>query len=258
MSDDVLLECSEGIATITVNRPDKRNSMDIPTRKQLREAFETAEADDQVRVVVLRGAGENNFIAGGDIESFARFDLLEAKEYFETHAQGLYNYIAHYPKPTIAAIDGYAIGGGFEISCACDIRVAQRGVKLGLPEVTIGILPGGGGTQRLANLVGASVAKDMILTGKTIDAAEGEDIGFVNYLYDQDEFDDGVADLAESIAENAPIALELAKESINRGLNEEAGLDFEYIAATLLFATDDQQEGAEAFLEDRRPDFQGR
>ena len=258
MSEDVLLDVEDGIATVTVNRPDKRNSMDVPTRKLLRSKFEEAEDDDEVRVVLLRGAGENNFIAGGDIESFARFDVLEAKEYFDEHAQGLYNYVAQYSKPTIAVIDGYAFGGGFEISCSCDIRIARRGIKMGLPEVTIGILPGGGGTQRLANLVGASVATDLILTGKTIDAEEAADIGFVNYLYDADEFEAGVDDLAAQIASNAPIALELAKESINRGLDQEAGLDFERIAATLLFATDDQQEGAEAFLEKRDPEFVGR
>jgi len=258
MADDVLLETDGRVATITVNRPEKRNSMDVPTRRALRSAFEDAVADESVRVIVLRGAGEGNFIAGGDIESFARFDVLEAKAYFEEHAQGLYNYVANVPNPTIAAIDGYAFGGGFEIASACDIRVAQRGVKLGLPEVTLGILPGGGGTQRLADLVGASVAKDLILTGRTIDAAEAADVGFVNYLFEAEAFEAGLADLATDLASNAPIALELAKESINRGLNQEAGLDVERLAATLLFATEDQQEGAEAFLEDRDPEFVGR
>lgn len=258
MTDDVLYEVEDRIATVTVNRPEKRNSMDVPTRKQLRSAFERAADDDDVRVVVLRGAGEGQFIAGGDIENFAEYDAVDALEYGTKHAQGLYNYVAEMPKPTIAAIDGYAFGGGLEISCACDIRIAREGVKMGLPEVTLGILPGGGGTQRLAQLVGASVARDMILTGKAIDAEEAADMNLVNYLYSAAEFEDGVDEVAERIADNAPLALRLAKESINRGLNPEPGLDFERMAGALLFATDDQKEGAEAFLENRDPEFEGR
>lgn len=259
MSDNVLVETTEpGIATITVNRPEKRNAMDIPTRKELREAFERAVDDDDVRVIVLRGAGENSFIAGADLSRTAEFDHMDGLEYVTEHAQGLYNYVAKVPKPTIAAIDGYAFGGGTEIALACDIRVAQEGIMMGLTETTIGVIPGGGGTQRLATVVGAGVATELILRGKPIDAAEAREIDLVTHVYSSDEFEEEVYALAEELAEQSPIALRMAKESINRGLDLEAGLDFERLAGSFLFATHDQKEGARAFLEDREPEFEGR
>jgi enoyl-CoA hydratase len=258
MYDNVKVDTDGRVATVTVDRPEKRNAMDIPTRKELRSAFEGVVDDDAVRVIVLRGAGEGNFIAGGDIQSFAEHDMMSAMEYVDTHAQGLYNYVANVPKPVIAGIDGHAFGGGLEISCAADIRVAQRGVKMGLTEVGLGIIPAGGGTQRLTELVGASVAKDMILTGKAVSATRAKEIGLVNYLHDESDFEDGLADLAAAVADNAPIALKYAKESVNRAMNLEPGLDFERAAGTLLFGTDDKQEGAEAFLENREPEFEGR
>ena len=143
---------------MTVNRPEKRTAMDIPTRKELRAAFEDVVDDDAVRVIVLRGAGEGNFIAGGDLQSFAEHDMMSAMEYVDTYAQGLYNYVANVPKPVIAAIDGHAFGGGLEIACAADIRVARSGVKMGLTEVGLGIIPAGGGTISLTP--GDSLAAD--------------------------------------------------------------------------------------------------
>lgn len=255
---DVLIDREDRIASITVNRPEKRNSMDIDTRDALREAFDGVAGDPDVRVAILRGAGEGQFITGGDIESFTAYDQLAALDYIDTHAQGLYNYVAELSMPTIAAIDGYAFGGGLEIACACDIRVARRGVKLGLPEVTLGILPAGGGTQRLVKLVGASVATDLILTGKPITAEEAAEVGLVNYLYDDNEFEEGVREVAVSIADNAPIALQLANQAITRAMDMEAGLDFERLAGAFLFGTADKQEGMAAFLEDRDPHFEGR
>lgn len=259
MSDNVLFETEEpGVATITVNRPEKRNAMDIPTRKELREAFERAADDDDVRVIVLRGAGENSYIAGADLSRTVEFDHMDGLEYVTKHAQGLYNYIAGVPKPTIAAIDGYAFGGGTEIALACDIRIAQKGIKMGLTETTIGIIPAGGGTQRLAQVVGAGIAKELILRGKAVDAEEAKDISLVNHVYSEDEFEDEVYSMAGELAEQSPIALRMAKESINRGLDLESGLDFERLAGAFLFATHDQEEGAKAFLEDRDPEYQGR
>jgi len=259
MSDEtVLLETDAEIATITVNRPEKRNAMDVQTRKRLREAFETAATDDSVRVIVLRGAGENSFIAGGDLEMTSKFDHMDGLEYVTKHAQGLYNYVADVPKPTIAAIDGYAFGGGTEISLACDIRVAQEGIKMGLTETNVGVMPAGGGTQRLADIVGVGLAKELIYRGQAIDAEEAREIDLVNHVFAEDEFEDEVYAIAEDIAEKSPIALRMAKESINRGLDLEGGLDFERMAGAFLFGTDDQKEGANAFLEDRDPEFSGR
>ncbi|SEH13478.1 enoyl-CoA hydratase [Natronorubrum sediminis] len=258
MSDRVLLERREQIATITVNRPEKRNSMNVETRKELRAAFETAVDDDDVRAIVLRGAGEGSFIAGGDIEAFSEYDLVDGLEYGETHGQALYNYVADVPKPTIAAVDGYALGGGTEIALACDIRLATPDAVFGLPEITIGIIPGGGGTQRLVHAIGSGLARELILTGRTVDADEADEIGLANHVYPDEAFDDEVRKLATQLASRAPIAQQLAKEAMDRSLNIEAGLDFERLASALLFATDDQKEGAEAFLEGREPEFDGK
>lgn len=259
MSENVLVERQDsGIATVTVDRPEKRNAMDVPTRKELRAAFESVATDDDVRVIVLRGAGEKSFIAGADLARTAEFDHMDGLEYVTKHAQGLYNYVADVPKPTIAAIDGYAFGGGTEIALACDIRVAQEGIKMGLTEEKVGVMPAGGGTQRLAQVVGVGLAKELIFRGQVLDAVEAEEIGLVNHVFDEAAFEDEVYAIAEDIASNSPIALRMAKESINRGLDLEGGLDFERIAGAFLFGTDDQKEGARAFLEDRDPEFSGR
>jgi len=258
MSDRVVVDREDSIATVTVNRPEKRNAMDIPTRKELRAAFEDVADDDEVRAVVLRGAGDGAFIAGGDIDSFSEFDHMEAMEYVTKHAQGLYNYVANLPKPTIAAVDGPALGGGTEISLACDIRLASEDALFGLPEVTIGVLPAGGGTQRLQQAVGAGMAKELVLTGRIVKADEAEDIGLANHVYPAEEFEDEVDAMAEQLTSQAPVAQRMAKEAMNRGLNEEAGLDFERVAGSFLFSTEDREEGIEAFLEDRDAEYRGR
>lgn len=257
MADRVLIDRDGSTATVTVNRPEKRNAMDIPTRKELLAAFEEVGEDDDVRAVVLRGAGEGSFIAGGDIESFSTFDHIDGIEYAEKYAQGLYNYIADLTKPTIAAVDGYALGGGTEIALACDIRLATEDAKFGLPEVNIGVIPAGGGTQRLVQVVGAGIASELILTGRIIDADEANDIGLANHVYSESEFDEEVASMAETLASKAPVAQRLAKEAISRSLDIEAGLDYERLAGAFLFGTEDQKEGANAFLEDREPEYKG-
>lgn len=258
MADNVLVERDAGIATITVDRPEKRNAMDVPTRKELRVAFEDAAEDDAVRVIVLRGAGENSFISGADLSQTVDFDHMDGLEYVTKHAQGLYNFVADVPKPTIAAIDGYAFGGGTEISLACDIRVAQTGIKMGLTEEKVGVMPAGGGTQRLAGIVGVGLAKELIYRGQVLDAEEAKEINLVNHVFDEEGFEEEVYEIAADIAENSPIALRMAKESINRSLDLEGGLEFERVAGAFLFGTDDQKEGASAFLEDRDPEFRGR
>lgn len=258
MGDRVLTDRDDSIATLTVNRPEKRNAMDIPTRKALYEAFEEIGEDDDVRAVVLRGAGEGSFIAGGDIDSFAEFDHMDGIEYGEKYAQGLYNYVADLHKPTIAAVDGYALGGGTEIALACDIRLATEDAKFGLPEVGIGVIPAGGGTQRLVQVVGAGIASELILTGRIIDADEAKEIGLANHVYADDDFDDKVRAMAEDLASKAPVAQRLAKESIRRSLDIDSGLEYERLAGAFLFGTDDQKEGANAFLEDREPEYRNR
>lgn len=257
MADSVLYDVTDGVATVSVNRPEKRNALNEPTRVELRAAFEEAVEDDDVRAIVLRGEGDA-FISGGDLETLASLDMLEAMEYKATYAQGLNNYIASLPKPTVAAIDGYALGGGLEMALACDIRLAANDAKVGFPEVNVGIFPGGGGTQRLTAVVGASVARELIYTGRIIEADEAADLGILNHLYDPDEFEASVDEFAADLASKPPVALQLAKRSIDRAVELEAGLDFELLAGTILFGTEDQKEGARAFLEDREPEFEGR
>lgn len=258
MGNRVLTNRDDSIATITVNRPEKRNAMDVPTRKALYAAFEEVQESEDVQAVVLRGAGEGSFIAGGDIESFAEFDRMDGIEYGEKYAQGLYNYVADLHMPTVAAIDGYALGGGTEIALACDIRLATEDAKFGLPEITVGLIPAGGGTQRLVQTVGAGMASELVLTGRIITAEEAERIGLVNHVYPDGEFDEAVRSMAEELASKAPVAQRLAKTAIQRSLDIDAGLTYERLAGAFLFGTDDQKEGADAFLEDRKPEFRGR
>lgn len=257
MSDRVLLDVADQIATVTVNNPGNRNAIDEETGAAFRKLLEEVETNDDIRAVIFRGSGDS-FIAGADIKAFAEFDQIDALEYLTEYGQGLYNKIAELTKPTIGAIDGHAFGGGLELALACDLRVATPDATLGLPEVGLGILPGGGGTQRLAHVAGAGVAKDLILTGRAVDAAEAADMGIISRIYDADDFDESTRELAETVAANAPLAVQLAKESIDRGLNPETGLDFEHIACAFLFGTTDKREGMEAFLEGRSPTFKGR
>jgi enoyl-CoA hydratase len=231
--------------------------MDRDTRDDLREAFRSAATEESVRSIVLRGAGEDAFIAGGDLDAFQEFDLSDGLEYTSRYAQGLYNEVATVPKPTIAAVDGDALGGGTEIALACDLRLATPNARFGLPEINLGILPAGGGTQRLVSEVGLGAAKEIIYTGNIIEAKEAERIGLVNHVYESNEFEAEVGSLAEEMATKPPIALRLAKESLNRAVDHEAGLDFERVAGALAFATEDRSEGVRAFLDGRDPEFEG-
>lgn len=257
MDSSVRVETDGPVATVTVDRPEKHNAMDVPTRRQLADALAAIEANEERRVVVLRGAGEP-FVTGGDIADFADFDRLDGLEYLTEHAQGLYNRVADLSTPTIAAVDGDALGGGLELAMACDIRIATPDARFGLPELGLGIIPAGGGTQRLVHFVGAGIASELILTGRLLDATEAADVGLVNHVHPRPEFDAAVDETAERVASKAPLAARLAKESIRRSLDVEAGLDFERLAGAFLFGTADQREGTRAFLDDRDPVFDGR
>jgi len=254
--DNVRVAIDDRIATVTVDRPEVRNAMDVPTRRELRTAFD-ALREESVRAVILRGAGDGIFVSGADLEMLSEMDLLEGLKYARRHAQGLYNHVAEFPAPTIAAVDGYCLGGGLELALACDIRVATPKARFSLPEVTLGVLPGGGGTQRLQEIVGTGIARELVLTGNVIDAERAERLRLINHIYDLAVFDESVRALADDIASNAPIAVELAKESMNRGLDVEAGLDFERLAFALTVGTEDKNEGTAAFLADREPSFEG-
>lgn len=258
MSERVLTSHDDGVATVTVNRPEKRNAMDIPTRRALRDAIETGVDRDDCRVLVVRGAGDGSFIAGGDLEAFAGFDPVDALNYLDHHSQGLYNYLAEVRVPTVAAIDGYAFGGGMELALACDFRVATESATLGVPEVGLGLIPGGGGTQRLAHAAGSTVAKDLVLTGRSIDAREAADLRVLTDVYPDERFEAELESLVETLRDGAPVAQRLGKLAVNRALGSTEGFDVERLAAAFLFATEDLAEGVSAFRDDRDPTFRGR
>lgn len=258
MADNVSLTREDGVATIAVDRPDRRNILNLETRDELKEAFGVASDDDEVRAIVLRGAGDEHYLGGAEIEEFVEFDLLDGLEYVTEYGQGTYNYVADVRTPTIAAIDGNAFGGALEISLACDIRVATPDAKLGLTEVNFGLIPGGGGVPRLVSVVGTGVATEMVLRGRVLDASEAREVGLVTHVFDDESFDDEVRAIADDLAEKPPVAMRLAKDALDRSTDIEGALDFEGLACSFLFGTEDKQEGMEAFLEKRDAEFRGR
>ncbi|MBB6646368.1 enoyl-CoA hydratase/isomerase family protein [Halobellus ruber] len=266
MSDDVFAESFEsirvgregGVATVTIDRPDDRNALNATVRSELKAALPAIE-DSEARVIVLTGSEEcNAFVAGADVTELRDRDLLAQRE--ASARPRVYEVVDGLATPVIAAVNGHALGGGLELATACDIRIAEAGGKLGQPEINLGLIPGGGGTQRLPRLIGEGRAMRLILSGELIDAAEAADIGLVAEVCDPETFDDRVAELAGAIAEKSPLALEFAKESVRAasrtGLDE--GIDYEAQLFVQLFATEDKNEGIDAFFQDREPEWQGR
>ncbi|MDT8435553.1 MAG: enoyl-CoA hydratase-related protein [Gemmatimonadota bacterium] len=258
MSDVLLVEKLEGrVAVVTVNRPEKMNALNGAVREALFTTFEALADDDDVRVVVLTGAGEKAFIAGADIAEFK--DARSVEQYRAMQAGNIYTLMESFPKPVIAMIDGFCLGGGCELAMACDIRTASTRSRFGQPEVNLGLIPGGGGTQRLPRLVGEGHAMRMILGGGMVGAEEAARIGLVEVLLPPDELREETLAMARGIASRSPIALQAAKESIlaARRMPLDEGLKFERAWFGMLFATDDKDEGVGAFLEKRTPEFRG-
>ena len=253
------LERRDGAAVLTVNRPDALNALDLETLRSLHERLGELADDDEARVVVLTGAGDRAFIAGADIKYMQGLGVLEAREWGGLgHACALL--LETMRKPTIAAINGYALGGGCELALACDLRYAASTAKLGQPEINIGILPGWGGTQRLARVAGLGLARELILTGRTVDADEAERRGLVNAVYEPGELLEKTLETARLLASKSPLALAYAKEAANLALQgaHEANLTQEATFFALLFSSEDQKEGMAAFAEKREPRFSGR
>jgi enoyl-CoA hydratase len=253
------VERDGGVATVTVNRRDALNAVDLEHAEALHAHLDELAADETVRVVVLTGAGEKSFIAGADIKYMQALGVLEARRWGELgHACG--NLLETMRKPTIAAIKGYALGGGLELALACDLRVAAATAKVGQPEIDIGVLPGWGGSIRLARTTTLGFAKELIFTGRTIDAAEALEHGLVNAVYEPAELMEKTRELAERLAAKSPVALAWAKEATNLALQgpHRTNLEAEARLFALAFASEDQKEGMAAFIEKREPKFTGR
>lgn len=258
MSDVLLVEKLDGhVALVTFNRPDKMNALNLEVRRALFAALAELREDDEVRVVVLTGAGEKAFIAGADIGEFE--GMAPVAQYRAMQRGNIFSAMEEFPKPIIAMINGYCLGGGCELSMACDIRVASSRAKLGQPEINLGLIPGGGGTQRLPRLVGEGQAMRLIMTGEMISAAEAERIGLVEKVFEPENLRDATLEMARTIASRSPIALQAAKESIlaARRMPMDEGLKFERAWFGLLFSTEDMSEGVDAFLNKRQAEFKG-
>jgi len=256
---NVQYEKRDAIAYVTINRPKVLNALNTPTWKDLRTAFEDARDDVSVRGVIVTGAGNKAFIAGADIGELAHVAAFEAEQ-SSRFGQGVLDVIENLGKPVVAAVNGFALGGGCETAMACTIRIATDNAKFGQPEVTLGLVPGGGGTQRLPRLVGKGRALQLILSGETISAQEALRIGLVNEVVPAAELIPRAEAILKKIASNAPIAVKFALDATNKGLetsqSEGALLEAAYFG--LCAATEDKKEGTTAFLERRAPRFQGR
>ncbi|MBK3664992.1 enoyl-CoA hydratase/isomerase family protein [Bradyrhizobium diazoefficiens] len=256
---NVLYEKKDGIAYVTLNRPKVLNALNTPTWIDLKTAFEEAKADTSVHGVILTGAGDKAFIAGADISELAHVDAYEAEE-SSRFGQDVLSLIENLGKPVVAAINGFALGGGCETAMACTIRIAAEHAKFGQPEVKLGLLPGGGGTQRLPRLVGKGRALQLILTGETISAQEAYRIGLVNEIVPPTDLIARAETILKQISANAPIAVKFSLEAANKGLDtsQAEGFALEASYFGICAATEDKKEGTSAFLEKRRPQFHGR
>lgn len=255
----IMLTVEDEIAIITLNRPERLNALNRDVVEELDQAIDMGERDGAVKVVVITGAGEKAFAAGADINEFTGLKGTEALKHMQK-IQRVFLKIERLSKPVVAAVNGYALGGGCELMMACDIAYASETARFGQPEINLGIIPGAGGTQRLPRLVGKMRAKELILTGEMIDAAEAYRIGLVNKVVPPGELMNEVKRLCEKLKSKGAVALKLAKEAVEEGYDAslEEGLAIEAKAETICFSTEDKHEGVSAFLEKRKPAFKGR
>jgi enoyl-CoA hydratase len=255
----IVHEKSEGIATITLNRPEALNAFSKDVVEEVLLALEDVSNDETVRVVVLTGAGEKAFSAGADIKSMVGMTALKARE-LSLMGEKLCFALENLEKPVIAALNGYALGGGLEVAMSCDLRVASETARMGQTEVNIGLIPGWGGTQRLTRLIGKTKAKELVFTGRMIDAKTAEQLGIVNMVVPADKFKDAVRQFALELASKAPVAIKVAKALINKGadIGLDSALALEREGFGVVASSEDLKEGVSAFTEKRKPTFKGR
>ncbi|CAN5406566.1 enoyl-CoA hydratase-related protein [soil metagenome] len=256
--ETLLVERRGRVAVVTINRPEKRNALNIQTRQEGAAVLEELRDDESVRVVVFTGAGDKAFIAGADIAEFAGRTAITQREVMT--GRSLFTAIDTFPKPVIAMINGYCLGGGNELAMACDLRIASDTASFGQPEINLGIICGGGGTQRLTHLVGETKAMELILTGDIINAQTAYQIGLVNMVVPTADLEAKTMELAHRIADKSPIALRMAKEAVKTATRStlDEGLRREIDLFALCFSSEDKDEGVKAFLEKRKAEFKGK
>ena len=254
--DNISVKKDEDIILITINRPSKLNALNRATIKELHEAFDRAEDDDDIRVIILTGSGEKAFVAGADISEFADFNVKEGAKLAKKGQEILFDFVENLTTPVIAAVNGFALGGGLELAMACHFRIASDNAKMGLPEVSLGVIPGYGGTQRLPQLVGKGKAMEMIMTAGMITAEEALHFGLVNYVVTQDELLPLAEKIAGKITRNSPSAISAAIKAVNANFKDGVnGFKIEIEEFGKCFGTEDFEEGTTAFLEKRKANF---
>ena len=256
--NNIISKSVSGITTITINRPKKLNALNVETITELHNALAFANKDKEVRVVIITGSGDKAFVAGADISEFADFDVKEGKDLAGKGQELLFNFIENLSTPVIAAVNGFALGGGLELAMACHFRLASDNAKMGLPEVSLGVIPGYGGTQRLPQLVGKGRAMEMIMTAGMIDANTAKDYGLVNHVTTQEELIPLAEKIASKILRNSSVAIKGAIKAINANYKDGVnGFEVEIKQFGKCFGTEDFTEGTTAFLEKRKADFPG-
>ncbi|MET1169044.1 MAG: enoyl-CoA hydratase-related protein [Flavobacteriales bacterium] len=254
----ITLTKNEGIAVLTINRPNQLNALNKQTLGEISAAFESMRDDAETKVVILTGSGEKAFVAGADIKEFAHFNGAEGEELAKKGHMTVFNLIEEFPKPVIAAVNGFALGGGLELAMSAHVRIASDNARMGLPETSLGVIPGYGGTQRLPQLIGKGRALEMIFSAKMIDSVTALEYGLVNYVVPQAELLGAAEEMARSFMKNSIVAMGFAIEAVNAGLLEgSVGYDVEVQAFGDCFETADFKEGTKAFIEKRKPNFPG-
>ncbi|WP_396145384.1 enoyl-CoA hydratase/isomerase family protein [Flavobacterium sp.] len=257
--ENILITSENGIGQITINRPSKLNALNVATIQELHNAFETLDADTATKVIIITGEGEKAFVAGADISEFANFSVEEGAQLAQQGQELLFDFVENLKTPVIAAVNGFALGGGLELAMACHFRVASDNAKMGLPEVSLGVIPGYGGTQRLPQLVGKGRAMELVMTAGMIDAETAKTYGLVNHVVPQTELIEFAKGIASKIMRNSPVAIGLAIKAVNANFKDGVdGYKTEIKNFGKCFGTEDFKEGTTAFLEKRKADFKGK